>query len=114
MNKIKAVLHKYTQGDARSVTIKKNVVASLVIKGVGILTSLLLVPRLRVSRTIWCMADALFDTDLGGFYGHRILTGPEEQVDGGHSSWGVGTWPLVGVNNIFYDVDYNGAIMCYP
>ena len=44
MNKIKAVLHKFTQGDARSVTIKKNVVASLVIKGVGILTSLLLVP----------------------------------------------------------------------
>ena len=44
MNKIKEVLHGFTQGDARSVTIKKNVVASLVIKGVGILTSLLLVP----------------------------------------------------------------------
>ncbi|MBO5632891.1 MAG: hypothetical protein J5965_27865, partial [Aeriscardovia sp.] len=44
MSKFKELLHKFTQGDARSVTIKKNVVASLVIKGVGILTSLLLVP----------------------------------------------------------------------
>lgn len=44
MNNLKELLHKFTQGDARSVTIKKNVVASLVIKGVGILTSLLLVP----------------------------------------------------------------------
>lgn len=44
MNKLKEVLNKFTKGDARSVTIKKNVVASLVIKGVGILTSLLLVP----------------------------------------------------------------------
>ena len=44
MIKFEELLHKFTQGDARSVTIKKNVVASLVIKGVGILTSLLLVP----------------------------------------------------------------------
>lgn len=44
MIKFKELLHKFTQGDARSVAIKKNVVASLVIKGVGILTSLLLVP----------------------------------------------------------------------
>lgn len=44
MNNIKELLHKFTQGDVRSVTIKKNVVASFVIKGVGILTSLLLVP----------------------------------------------------------------------
>jgi len=44
MNKLTNILHSFTQGDKRSITIKKNIVASLILKGVGILTSLLLVP----------------------------------------------------------------------
>lgn len=44
MNKLSGILSRITQGDARSVTVKKNIIFSFFLKGVGILTSLLLVP----------------------------------------------------------------------
>ena len=44
MNKLTGLLSRVVQGDARSVTVKKNIIFSFLLKGVGILTSLLLVP----------------------------------------------------------------------
>lgn len=44
MNPFSLLKNKLSQGDSRTVTVKKNIIASMVIKIVGILTSFLLVP----------------------------------------------------------------------
>ena len=41
---LRALYHRIISGDTRSVTVKKNIVTSLTVKGVSIVVSLLLVP----------------------------------------------------------------------
>lgn len=77
MNKLSGILSRITQGDARSVTVKKNIIFSFFLKGVGILTSLLLVPLTigYVSPELyWCLVDSIIYFNLGRLYGSRLFT----------------------------------------